>query len=117
NISVTESLTTLAQACCGRGRELRSLAMRKLFEKSSEAYHPWNASLPDYDKPHKELGLPFSSTAEVKKCFTHAQEIRERLRREMIARQEEVDWLVYTTYGLIAETHSAAASLTTDVDL
>jgi hypothetical protein len=68
-------------------------------------------------KPHKELGAPFSSTAELEVRFARAQEIREELRREMIARQEEIDWLVYAAYGVIDEPHPTAASLTADVDL
>jgi hypothetical protein len=110
-------LSALARDCWERGRELPSLALRKLFEKPNEAYHVWNTSLPGYVKPHEEIGAPFSSTAELKANFARAQEIREKLRREMIARQEEMDWLVYAAYGLIAEAHPAAASLMADVDL
>jgi type I restriction-modification system DNA methylase subunit len=107
----------LARECWERGRELPSLALRKLFEKPDEAYHAWNASLPGYVKPHKELGGPFSSTAELKARFDRAQEIREELRCKMIAQQEELDWLVYAAYGLIAETHPAAACLTDETAL
>src|SRR5206468_9512515 len=41
----------------------------------------------------------------------------EKLRHEMVARQEEMDWLVYAAYGLIDEAHPAAASLKEDVHL
>jgi hypothetical protein len=109
------ALTTLARGCWERGRELPSL--RKLFEKPNEAYHGWNAALPGYMKPHNELGVPFSSTVELEARFASAREICERLRREMIARQEEMDWLVYAAYGLIDEAHPVAAPLTEDVDL
>ncbi|HEY6154640.1 MAG TPA: hypothetical protein VIW07_12945 [Candidatus Udaeobacter sp.] len=112
-----KALSALARECWERGRELPSLALSKLFEKPNEAYHAWNGSLPGYVKPHKELGSPFSSTADLEKNFARAQEIREKLRREMVARQEEMDWLVYTAYGLIDEVHPAAASHTSDVDL
>jgi hypothetical protein len=37
---LAERLTALSRACWERGRELPSLALRKLFEKSGEAYHP-----------------------------------------------------------------------------
>src|SRR5207244_3584317 len=60
---------------------------------------------------------PRASTVEVEARFARAQEIRDKLRREMIARQEEMDWVVYAAYGLIDEAHPAAASLTADVDL
>ena len=102
-----DALSELARECWERGGELPSLALRKLFEKPNEAYHDWNASLPGYVKPHEELGAPFSSTEEFEENFACAQEIREKLRHEMIARQEEMDWLVYAAYGLIDETDPA----------
>jgi hypothetical protein len=39
-----------------------------------------------------------------------AKEERERLRRKMIALQEEMDWLVYAAYGLLPQDHPAAGS-------
>lgn len=98
----------MSRACWERGRELPSLALRKLFEKSSEAYHAWNAALPGYVEPHAKLGLPFSSTAELRKRFARAQSIRDRLRAEMIAQQEETDWLVYAACGLLTADDPAA---------
>jgi hypothetical protein len=84
---------------------------------SGEAYHAWNSSLPGYVKPHREISEPFSSTKDLENNLACTREIREKLRREMIARQEEMDWLVYAAYGLIDEAQTAAASLTADVDL
>ena len=116
--ALAEALSALARECWERGRELPSLALRKLFEKPNEAYHAWNASLPGYVEPHNELGAPFSSTNDLEKNFARAQEIREKLRREMIARQEEMDWLVYAAYGLIDEDRSCRANADGgDVDL
>src|SRR5207247_1570730 len=37
--ALAEALTALARECWERGRELPSLALRKLFEKPNEAYH------------------------------------------------------------------------------
>jgi hypothetical protein len=114
---LSETLSGLARECRERGRELPMLTLRNLFEKPNEAYHASNASLPGHVAAHKGLGAPFSSTKELEACFARACEIREKLRQEMIARQEEMDWLVYTGYGLIDETHPAAARLTLESDL
>ena len=91
----------MSRACWERGRELPSLALRKLFEKSGEAYHPWNAALPGHVAPHAKLGAPFTTTAELQERFARAASLREQLRAEMIALQEEMDWLVYAAYDLL----------------
>jgi hypothetical protein len=106
--SLADALTTLSCACSGRGCELPSLALRKLFEKPNEAYHAWNAALPGYVKPHKEHGAPFATKKHLAKNLSRTQEIRGRLRGEMIARQEEMDWVVYAAYGLIDNDDPAA---------
>ncbi len=98
---LTEGLTALSRACWERGCELPSLALRKLFERSSEAYHAWNAALPGHVAPHAKLGAPFTTTAELQDRFARAVSQREQLRAEMIALQEEMDWLVYAAYGLL----------------
>lgn len=98
---LAEQLTELSRGCWERGRELPSLAMRKLFEKSGEAYHAWNAALPGYIPPHAQLQPPFASTADLGARFARAEAHRDQLRAEMVARQEEMDWLVYSAYGLI----------------
>lgn len=79
---------------------LPSLTLKKLFERVGEAYHEWNAALPGYVAPHAEIAVGFAGTEELRGAFTRAMEIRERLRSEMIALQEEMDWLVYEAYGL-----------------
>jgi type I restriction-modification system DNA methylase subunit len=105
---LTEHLATLSRACWERGRELPSLALRKLFEKTGEAYHAWNAALPGHVAAHAKLGAPFSTAAELRDRFGRAQSIRDRLRAEMIAQQEEMDWLVYAAYGLLVADDPAA---------
>jgi type I restriction-modification system DNA methylase subunit len=106
--ALSDALIELSEACWQSGSELQSLALRKLFEKRSEAYHAWSAALPGYIEPHKDLSASFSTTNDLEKNFSRAQEIRERLRAQMIARQEEMDWLVYTAYGLIDDKDPAA---------
>jgi type I restriction-modification system DNA methylase subunit len=99
--TLADRLTALSQACWTCGQHLPSLALRKLFEMPGEAYHEWNSSLSGYITPNPDLGAPFGSSNNLLAAFTRAVEIRERLRAEMIALQEEMDWLVYAAYGLI----------------
>jgi hypothetical protein len=98
--SLRERLAALSRACWKRGQELPSLALRKLFEQSGEAYAEWNAALPGHVPPHAKLPAPFTTTAELRAAYEQAIKLRENLRVEMIALQEEMDWLVYRAYGL-----------------
>ena len=106
--ALAERLTALSRACWESGRELPSLALRKLFEKSGEAYAVWNAALPGHVAPHAQLGAAFTTTAELQERFARAVSLREQLRAGMVARQEEMDWLVYAAYGLLPADHPAA---------
>ena len=99
--ALAEQLQALSQACWERGRQMPALAMKKLFEKPGEAYHDWNASLSGYVPPDPRLGKPFQSLEEMLSAFSNGWKIRETLRGEMIAMQEEMDWLVYQAYGLL----------------
>lgn len=95
------TLTELSRACGERGQVLPSLALKMLFVQSSEAYYGWNSALPGYITPHAEIATPFTTTEGLQATFQRAIALREQLRAEMIARQEEMDWLVYEAYGLI----------------
>jgi hypothetical protein len=78
------------------------------FNKGAgEAYHEWNSSLPGHVPPNPELGAPFQTESDLRHAYRRAQAIRERLRAEMIALQEEMDWLVYAAYGLLPTVHPA----------
>src|SRR5262249_51413987 len=94
-------LMALARECWTRGRGLSGLTMRKLLECPGEGYHDWNASLPGYRTPDARIGSPFASTDELQAALRRLTRRREQLRAEMIARQEEIDWLVYAAYGLV----------------
>jgi hypothetical protein len=94
-------LMSLSRQCWSHGCQLPGLTMRKLLETSGEAYQNWNASLPGYVAPHSAIGNPFATTDELKASLQHVVQHREQLRAEMIARQEEMDWLVYAAYGLL----------------
>jgi hypothetical protein len=98
--SLAESSTQVSRACWEHGQALSPLALKKLFERAGEAYYEWNAALPGYVAPHAEIAAGFADTKELRSAFARAMELRERLRSEMIALQEEMDWLVYEAYGL-----------------
>ncbi|HME01299.1 MAG TPA: hypothetical protein VKM93_28800 [Terriglobia bacterium] len=109
--SLAEHLTALSKACWERGQQMPSLSLKKLFEKPGEAYYEWNSSLPGYVSPNPDLGAPFQTENDLRDAYRGAQDIRERLRTEMIALQEEMDWLVYAAYGLLPEKRPAVARL------
>jgi hypothetical protein len=105
--SFATKLTTLSQACWERGQQMPALALRRLFQKPGEAHQGWNSELAGHVVPSEKLGAPFDSTEALSEAYRRAQAIRERLRAEMIALQEEMDWLVYAAYGLLPEEHPA----------
>ncbi len=107
---LAEHLTELAKACWERGRQMPTLSLKKLFEKRGEAYDEWNSSLPGYVSPNTELGAPFQTETDLRDAYRGTQAVRERLRVEMIALQEEMDWLVYAAYGLLPESHPAVST-------
>jgi hypothetical protein len=106
---LADKLTELSRACWERAQQMPNHALKGLLEKPGEAYHEWNRSLPGYVQPDHSLGSPFDSAETLHERFQRVQETRERLRAEMIALQEEMDWLVYGAYGLLSENHPAAA--------
>jgi hypothetical protein len=110
--SLRDRLAALSRACWKRGQELPSLALRKLFEQSGEAYAVWNAALPGHVPPHAKLPAPFITTAELRAACQQAIKLRENLRVEMIALQEEMDWLMYRAYGLLPENSAAVGRVT-----
>ncbi|MBM4120830.1 MAG: hypothetical protein FJ248_08040 [Nitrospira sp.] len=103
--SLSERLSALARGCWERGQQLSTLALIKAFEKEGEAYYEWNAALPGRVMPAVEFTPPYTSTETLHVCIEAATIRRELLRCEMIAAQEEMDWLVYQAYGLLTENH------------
>jgi hypothetical protein len=70
-------------------------------------YHDWNSSLSGYVPPDPRMGRSFQSLEELQAAFSNDWKIRDGLRAEMIALQEEMDWIVYEAYGLIPADHPA----------
>jgi len=99
--SLAERLAGLSRLCWERGRQLPALALAKAFEKPDEAYSTWNAALPGHVPPAKEFAPPFATEKDLRIRLQAAIACREQLRNEMIALQEEMDWLVYQAYGLL----------------
>ena len=108
--TLSKQLSLSSRRCWELGQKIPTLALRKLFQKPGEAYHEWNDSLPGYALLSSAIGAPFASGRSLRETFRKAQEIRERLRAEMVALQEEMDWLVYAAYGLLPEDHPAVRS-------
>jgi hypothetical protein len=104
---IAVKLVDLARRCDARGQMLRRLSYHRLFEKTGEAYDSWNRSIPGYTAPHELLAQPFETLQELLSQRARVREQRDRLRGEMIALQEEMDWLVYVAYGLLPEGHPA----------
>jgi len=104
---VHKMLVLRSSACSFRGNDAGPLSSTKLFEEVGEAYDGWNRALAGYATPHRFIGHPFGSAQELLAMKEKAKRERERLRREMIALQEEMDWLVYAAYGLLPQDHPA----------
>jgi Eco57I restriction-modification methylase/uncharacterized protein DUF7008 len=105
--SVAGRLIGLASECNARAQLLTGLAYHGVFEKAGEAYDAWNRALPGYALPDAIFKQAFDTPQELMKLKATAKEERERLRREMIALQEEMDWLAYAAYGLIQANHES----------
>lgn len=105
--SVAAALERMCLVCWTRGIGFPKLAMSKVFEKPGDAYDGWNRTLSGYTAPHPLIAQPFDTAQELLALKSKAKEERERLRREMIALQEEMDWLVYAAYGLLPQDHLA----------
>lgn len=108
--ALRDRLTALSRACWERGQLLPSLAFKKLFEMPGEAYYEWNSSLAGWVKPRADL-RGFQNLEGLIQARDAAIAERERLRREMIALQEEMDWLVYAAYGLLPTDHPAVGNV------
>jgi len=97
-------LIKFSQESWDRGRELFRLSAKKLFESPNEGYQRWNSCLPGYTTAHNSMVQPFATSEDLRTAYGQSVRRREELYCEMIARQEEIDWLVYAYYGFITNT-------------
>lgn len=100
-------LVELAHECHTRGQQVARLSSSSIFQRAGEAYDSWHRSLPGFTHPHTIIAQPFDTAEELRRLKNTAKEERTRLRREMIAIQEEMDWLLYAAYGLLLPSHEA----------
>jgi len=104
--ALSTRLIRLAKKCAVLGEELSSASIRKLFENESEAYQKWNQSLPGYVPPHIGIGTTFVDTKSLREAYDRLKSMRETFRGEMIAFQEEMDWLLYSAYDFLPDDHA-----------
>lgn len=102
---IGQELSQLAQACGDAGKRMPELNIRALFWLREEAYEPWNRGLP---LRQRSFGEPFHDSESLRTSLQAIGLMRDRIRGEMIAFQEEIDWLIYAAYGLLSEDHPAA---------
>jgi hypothetical protein len=100
-------LTSLSEKCSTLGASMSGLAMGKLFECQNEAYNTFTLSLPGHVPPDRRLRTVFEDYSSLARNYADACTLRDGIRREMIALQEEMDWLVYSLYALLAPNGSA----------
>jgi hypothetical protein len=99
---VTQRLAEFSRECAEKGRESALFSMSGIFEKPGEAFDGWYRALQAYVEPAPVLRNGFETYDDLLTLKEVVREERERLRREMIALQEEIDWLVYIAYGLLS---------------
>lgn len=98
--SLSERLSGLSRNCWVCGGHWAQFSFLKLFEQAGESYHSWHKVLPGYVVPAREFSPPFASTDQLRSRLVAAIARREQLRAEMVALQEEMDWLIYRAYAL-----------------
>jgi hypothetical protein len=101
--ALSSTLEALGRACIDRGRRIGALSLDKLFQMPGEAYMNAYRALPGYEDPDQLFRSNFDDVGSLSSAYARVRDERERLRIEMIARQEEIDWLVYGLYGLLSE--------------
>jgi type I restriction-modification system DNA methylase subunit len=100
-------LSELSQELTRLGRTLPALSMGKLFDKKGEAFCEWNASLTGFVSRSPLLGNAFADGDSLRRSLRQACTHRDRISGQMIALQEEIDWVTYAAYGLLPEDHPA----------
>lgn len=100
-------LAALATVCTKLGQDLSTLEASLLFTKVGEAYEPWYRGVEGYIRPHPLISQAFETREDFLANWEKARIERSHIRKQMIAVQEEVDWLTYAAYGLIPLDHRA----------
>jgi hypothetical protein len=108
NTTLSSTLEALGSGCVDRGRSLGALSLERLFQMPEEAYANSYQGLPGYVGSDQMFRTNFDDVASLGKAYARVKNAREQLRFEIIARQEEIDWLVYGLYSLLPVDHLAA---------
>lgn len=95
--------SAFAERCAALGAEVPGFHPRKLFERPGEAYTDWYRGIRGYQLPHPNLKRDWTSADQLQVAWRDALDAMSVRRREMVALQEEQDWLVYAAYGLLPE--------------
>lgn len=103
-----QQLKKLSEMCLQLGRLTSSLSLVRLFEQNDGLYEQWRKKLPVYVDFQEPIAAPFESASTLRQSYGRVQSTREKTRAEMIALQEEMDWLTYAAYALLPEEHPAA---------
>jgi hypothetical protein len=106
--TLSSTLESLGRECKDRGHSLGVLSLEKLFQMPEEAYMNSYEALPGYVGPDEIFCTNFDDAGSLGRAYARVRGAREQLRVEMIARQEEIDWLAYRLYGLLSQDHPAA---------
>ena len=105
--TLTSALESLGNGCVDRGRAVGALSLRKLFEMPGEAYISSYQALPGYVRPNHIIDTTLHEIGALGDVYARVKVARDQLQLEMIARQEEIDWLTYGLYGLLPIDHPA----------
>ncbi|MDP2919394.1 MAG: hypothetical protein Q8O43_04155 [Dehalococcoidia bacterium] len=104
---VKERTSLLAGKCSVLGALVPGLHPRKLFEMPREAYTDWYGGIRGYQLPHPALNLKWRTASELLRAWRWAIDEMHTIRRQMIALQEEMDWLMYGAYQILPLNHPA----------
>ncbi|MBI2907525.1 MAG: hypothetical protein HYX92_07730 [Chloroflexi bacterium] len=107
NSAVKARAGGLGGRCSQLGSLVPGLHPRKLFETPGEAYTDWYRGIRGYQEPHSGLYLAWETANDLRTAWQLAVEEMRRLRCQMVALQEEMDWLMYGAYGLLPLDHPA----------
>jgi len=100
-------LLGLCANCLRIGTEIASLDLHYVFAHAANGYEAWYEALDGVSQRHDLVVRGFTQQSELRSLISIIRETRERATSLLIARQEEIDWLIYGAYGLLAQSDPA----------
>jgi hypothetical protein len=107
NTVISKRASFLSKKCSGLGIIISDLQPRKLFERPGEAYTDWYVKIRGYQRPDSSLNLSWDTSVSLHSAWQSALKKMDETRKQMIALQEEIDWLIYGAYNLLPIDHPA----------